>query len=418
MILGQNGIVRHKDNHIIYQFDVTKCMFSFGNITEKMRMAALDCSNEIVVDLFAGIGYFSLPLLIHAKAKHLYACDWNPHSIDALQKNLILNKVKSDRYTVIEGDNRLFRPSNVAQRVLLGILPSCRKFMKTALECVDKKTGAILHCHDLVETKFDSEIDHPNQERRAPVSPTLSEHLLNSTSSTSTTATAATSIANNYSDCQSLNHSITFTSTNSSLSNIEKLSVPIDELRLQTTEDEEKDSAFSVITDSINNDSNAPNNRSGSGRCGENGENSNCSPNNSFQLENLELINKQLISTDSRSSPKIIASYDTCSVGSPIVTNNNNYNNGLESGHAQKEQRHKTRSNSVNVEDEGDKISLNNELKSVLEARAESLISCIKEELDKCRLNAKMLSAHPVKSYAPHVYHVVFDIELRPSKIE
>ena len=37
-----------------YAYDITKCMFSKGNITEKLRVASFDCVNEIVVDLYAG----------------------------------------------------------------------------------------------------------------------------------------------------------------------------------------------------------------------------------------------------------------------------------------------------------------------------------------------------------------------------
>lgn len=39
-----------------YTFDVTKCMFSPGNITEKLRVASLPCSGEVLVDLYAGTG--------------------------------------------------------------------------------------------------------------------------------------------------------------------------------------------------------------------------------------------------------------------------------------------------------------------------------------------------------------------------
>lgn len=37
-----------------YEFDVTKSMFSAGNITEKLRIASFDCRGETVVDLYAG----------------------------------------------------------------------------------------------------------------------------------------------------------------------------------------------------------------------------------------------------------------------------------------------------------------------------------------------------------------------------
>lgn len=64
ILLGENGWVTHHENGIIYSFDATKCMFSSGNLSEKCRIAQLDCADEIIVDLFAGIGYFVLPFLV------------------------------------------------------------------------------------------------------------------------------------------------------------------------------------------------------------------------------------------------------------------------------------------------------------------------------------------------------------------
>jgi tRNA G37 N-methylase Trm5 len=80
-------------------------MFSWGNITEKLRIASFDCSNETVIDLFAGIGYFTLVYLIKAKAKQVIACEWNPASVESLKNNLKLNNCE-DRCIVLEGDNK------------------------------------------------------------------------------------------------------------------------------------------------------------------------------------------------------------------------------------------------------------------------------------------------------------------------
>ncbi|XP_014067857.2 tRNA wybutosine-synthesizing protein 2 homolog [Salmo salar] len=63
-------------------------MFSAGNITEKLRVASFNCSGETVVDLYAGIGYFTIPFLVHAGASHVHACEWNPDAVEALQRNL------------------------------------------------------------------------------------------------------------------------------------------------------------------------------------------------------------------------------------------------------------------------------------------------------------------------------------------
>lgn len=64
ILVGDNGWVDHRENGILYSLDATKCMFSWGNLSEKLRMARLDCKDEVIVDLFAGIGYYVLPFLV------------------------------------------------------------------------------------------------------------------------------------------------------------------------------------------------------------------------------------------------------------------------------------------------------------------------------------------------------------------
>ena len=53
---ANGGWVELKENGLVYTFDITRVMFSSGNVTEKRRMASQDCQEQTVVDLFAGIG--------------------------------------------------------------------------------------------------------------------------------------------------------------------------------------------------------------------------------------------------------------------------------------------------------------------------------------------------------------------------
>ena len=48
---------------------------------------------QVVVDLYAGIGYFTLPYLVHAQASKVIACEWNPEAVEMLKRNLKDNKV-------------------------------------------------------------------------------------------------------------------------------------------------------------------------------------------------------------------------------------------------------------------------------------------------------------------------------------
>ncbi|KAK9133426.1 hypothetical protein Scep_012954 [Stephania cephalantha] len=149
VLVGDNGWVHHRENGILYSFDATKCMFSWGNLSEKLRMSNLDCRDEVIVDLFAGIGYFVLPFLVGAKAKLVYACEWNPHAVDALRHNIQANSV-ADRCVILEGDNRVVAPKGVAHRVCLGLLPSSQNSWLTAVRAL-RVEGGMLHVHENVK---------------------------------------------------------------------------------------------------------------------------------------------------------------------------------------------------------------------------------------------------------------------------
>lgn len=91
-----------------------------------------------MVDLYAGIGYFTLPFLLGG-AGHVHACEINPDSVEALRRNLADNGV-ADRCTVYLGDNAVTSQklhsmwarippdqhltATRADRVSLGLLPT------------------------------------------------------------------------------------------------------------------------------------------------------------------------------------------------------------------------------------------------------------------------------------------------------
>ncbi|KAK3254962.1 hypothetical protein CYMTET_35841, partial [Cymbomonas tetramitiformis] len=92
----------------------------------------LAMSGETVVDLFTGIGYYTLPILAKAGAEYVYSCEWNPNAVQALRWNLKANGLHH-RYTVLGGDNRVTCPHGVAHRCLLGLLPSSEPAWPTAI---------------------------------------------------------------------------------------------------------------------------------------------------------------------------------------------------------------------------------------------------------------------------------------------
>lgn len=144
------GWVEVRENGIVYGWDITRVMFSSGNVTEKARMANIGCRDEVIVDLFCGIGYYVLPFLVHGGAAFVHACEWNPDSVDALRFNLERNGV-AHKCQVYLGDNRETAPklADVADRVNLGLLPTSIKAWPLAVQVL-KPQGGWFHVHDNV----------------------------------------------------------------------------------------------------------------------------------------------------------------------------------------------------------------------------------------------------------------------------
>jgi tRNA G37 N-methylase Trm5 len=90
-------------------------------------------------------------VLVHSGAAHVHACEWNPEAVLALDRNLEANGV-AGRCTVHVGDNRVTSRglSGVADRVLLGLLPSAEEGYAPALGVL-RPEGGELHVHGLGE---------------------------------------------------------------------------------------------------------------------------------------------------------------------------------------------------------------------------------------------------------------------------
>ncbi len=154
-IAGQNNpIVEHKEHDVIYRFDIIKIMFSKGNINERKYLASLVRDGEIIVDMFAGIGYFSLPIARHAKPAKIYSIELNTESYNYLVKNVKLNHLE-DVIIPIHGDCKeevikLSKSGIKADRVIMGVFPAPKGYIREALTLL-KENGTIYHYEGVVE---------------------------------------------------------------------------------------------------------------------------------------------------------------------------------------------------------------------------------------------------------------------------
>jgi len=145
VLSGSDTVAVHRENGILYKLDASKVMFSSGNVDERIRMATVACDGETVVDMFAGIGYFTLPLAVYQRPKRVISCEVNEVSYGYLVENIALNKVEG-KVEPILGDNRDLPGDAFADRVVMGYVKTTHEFLRTAFRLL--KSGGILHYHE------------------------------------------------------------------------------------------------------------------------------------------------------------------------------------------------------------------------------------------------------------------------------
>ena len=149
LLLGGDDWVERTENGTKFGYHFTSTMWSRGNVNIRRSIAESVGPGEVVCDLYAGIGYYCLPILVHSEALIVHACEINPESVRSLEWGLRANGVQ-DRCRVHEGDNKVSTSdlNGVADRVLLGLLPSSEDGFETAMRVL-KDSGGVLHVHGL-----------------------------------------------------------------------------------------------------------------------------------------------------------------------------------------------------------------------------------------------------------------------------
>lgn len=129
----------HVEHGTSYALDLSAVMFSPGNKAERARMGQVVEADEQILDMFAGIGYFALPM---ARAgANVIAVERNPTAYRYLVENAVLNDVEN-RLTAYLSDCRQVEAT--ADRVVLGHFDAHR-YLDVALAAVEP--GGILHVH-------------------------------------------------------------------------------------------------------------------------------------------------------------------------------------------------------------------------------------------------------------------------------
>jgi len=157
----------HREFGCVFRVDLERCYFSPRLSFERMRVAKLIQPNETVVNMFAGVGCFSVLMAKLGKAETVYSIDLNPHTIDFMHENVRLNRVE-DKVVPLLGDAKdaITRSlSKVADRVVMPLPEKAYEYLDYAVMAL-KSSGGWIHYYDFEHA---TEEESPVEKVRAKI---------------------------------------------------------------------------------------------------------------------------------------------------------------------------------------------------------------------------------------------------------
>jgi tRNA (guanine37-N1)-methyltransferase len=149
LLAGENRTTTvQKEYGLRFEMDLAKVYFSPRLATERKRIADLVTPGERILDMFCGVGPFSLMMANTKKPGSIYAIDKNPEAIKYMVENIKINKIKG--ISPMLGDARdialkLPRPD----RIIMNLPHTSIDFLDVALGIINKR--GTIHLYVILE---------------------------------------------------------------------------------------------------------------------------------------------------------------------------------------------------------------------------------------------------------------------------
>ena len=156
--------------------DVANAFFSPRLSTERERIANLIQDGETMVNMFAGVGMFSI-MAAKKKKCTVYSIDINPIASKLCEKNIELNKL-AGKVISINGDTSKIIDAelqNIADRTLMLLPERSDEFLDSAIKTT--KDGGTIHYYSHIHADKKSDAGKLSEKHYLDVTPVKSEIL-------------------------------------------------------------------------------------------------------------------------------------------------------------------------------------------------------------------------------------------------
>ncbi len=144
----------YREHGMELEVDIADTYFSPRLATERWRVMQRTGDGETVLDMFAGVGPYSILIARNVKIEKVHGIDINPVAVKLLEKNAVRNGV-SHLVEAHLGDARDIAPRIDADRVIMNLPHSSFEFLRYALESI--RGQGVIHYYEILSS---DEIEH------------------------------------------------------------------------------------------------------------------------------------------------------------------------------------------------------------------------------------------------------------------
>ncbi len=140
---------KYRESGCVFAVDVENCYFSPRLSHERIRIARLVKSGENVVNMFAGVGCFSIIIAKTVTQSKVFSIDVNPAAFDCMVDNVRINRVFG-KVTPLLGDSKEVIKAQLqgkADRVLMPLPEKALEYLPYAVLAL-KPSGGWIHVYD------------------------------------------------------------------------------------------------------------------------------------------------------------------------------------------------------------------------------------------------------------------------------
>ncbi|HID20111.1 MAG TPA: class I SAM-dependent methyltransferase family protein [Methanophagales archaeon] len=158
VIWGDNSLeTTHRECGCVFKVDLKHVFFSPRLSYERMRVAKKVSPGETIINLFSGVGCFSILIAKMQSQTKIYSIDLNPYAFEYMKENVALNGVEGTVIPILgDAGAELKRLEGVADRVLMPLPEEAHSFLPLAVRALNLDKGVgMIHYYDVSNGRRD-----------------------------------------------------------------------------------------------------------------------------------------------------------------------------------------------------------------------------------------------------------------------